>query len=64
MLFDQFLGVLRTHIGNLSKSSQLDTRIANQFMGMTPAHFTRPNNRDIYPVVRGLIPLGCPDMGR
>jgi hypothetical protein len=64
MLLDQFLGVLRAHIGNLSKSSQLYTRIANQFMGMTTTHFTRPYDRDIYPIVRGLIPLGCPDMGR
>ena len=64
MFFDQFLSVPGSHIGNFSKAGNLGAWIADQFVGMTAAHFSGSYDGNIYSAVRRGVTLGRPYVGR
>ena len=63
VLFDQSLGMLCANLGNFSKARDLGPWVANQFMGVTPAHFARSDDHDVDPVVGGSVSFGRPYAG-
>ena len=63
VLFDQSLGMLGANLGNFSKARDLGPWVANQFMGVTPAHFARSDDHGVDPVVGGSVSFGRPYVG-
>ena len=53
--------MLGANLGNFSKARDLGPWVANQFMGVTTAHFARSDDHDVDPVVGGSVSFGRPN---